>query len=82
MQIKDIEEMNERQIRVARNLQAKAAQKLQGMDLSELDAGDLVRFFITASELEREARGVANSNVNIVMPPTIQMAWDWENKTE
>jgi len=52
------------------------------MDLSELDAGDLVRFFITASELEREARGVANSNVNIVMPPTIQMAWDWENKTE
>jgi hypothetical protein len=80
--IRDIEEMNERQIRVARNLQAKAAQKLQGMDLSELDAGDLVRFFITASELEREARGVSSQNVNIVMPPTIQMAWDWENKTE
>jgi hypothetical protein len=82
LQIKEIEEMNERQIRVARNLQAKAAQKLQGMDLSELDAGDLVRFFITASELEREARGMSSQNVNIVMPPTIQMAWDWENRQE
>ena len=80
--IREIEDMNERQIRVARNLQAIAAQKLQGMDLSELDAADLIKFFITASELEREARGVANSNVNIVVPPTIQMAWDWENRPE
>ena len=52
------------------------------MNLDELDAGDLIRFFITASELEREARGLSSNNVNIVMPPTIQMAWDWENRQE
>ena len=80
--IKEIEEMNDRQVRIAKNLQIKAAQRLQDMDLSELDGGDLIRFFITASELEREARGVLNNNINIVVPPTIEMAWDWENRQE
>jgi hypothetical protein len=81
-QLAEIEEMNKRQIRVAKNLQAKAAQKLTEMNLDELDASDLVRFFITASELEREARGVNQQNVSVMIPPTMVMEWDWQQQNQ
>jgi len=82
VQLAEIEEMNKRQIRVAKNLQAKAAQKLTEMNLDELDASDLVRFFITASELEREARGVNQQNVSVMLPPTMVMEWDWQQQSK
>ena len=36
----------------------------------------------TASELEREARGVNQQNVSVMIPPTMVMEWDWQQQNQ
>jgi hypothetical protein len=55
--VKDIEEMNRRHIQEAQALQNKALQRLKALDLDDLSATDVLRYFVEATRLERTARG-------------------------
>jgi hypothetical protein len=53
----DVEEMNRRHIQEAQALQNKALQRLKALELDDLSATDVLRYFVEATKLERSARG-------------------------
>jgi hypothetical protein len=54
---RDLEEMNRRHIQEAQALQNKALQRLKALELDDLSAADVLRYFVEATKLERAARG-------------------------
>ena len=58
---RDIAEMNQRHIQEAKALQAKAVERLKSLELKDISAGDLARFVVEATKLERTARGEPES---------------------
>jgi hypothetical protein len=54
---KGVTEMNQRHTQVAMALQAKAVERLKSLELKDMSAGDVARYFTEASKLERTARG-------------------------
>jgi hypothetical protein len=55
--VRDVEEMNRRHIQEAQALQNKAVQRLKALELDDLSATDVLRYFVEATKLERTARG-------------------------
>jgi hypothetical protein len=55
--VQEIDEMNRRHIQEAQALQSKALQRLRSLDLDDLSAPDVLRYFVEATKLERTARG-------------------------
>jgi hypothetical protein len=53
----DVEEMNRRHIHEAQALQGKAIQRLKHLNPEDLSTGDVVRYFVEGTKLERTARG-------------------------
>src|SRR5262249_16136143 len=53
----ELEEMNRRHIQEAQALQNKALQRLKALELDDLSATDVLRYFVEATKLERTARG-------------------------
>jgi hypothetical protein len=58
---KGVAEMNQRHTQVAMALQAKAVERLKSLELKDMSAGDVARYFTEASKLERTARGEPES---------------------
>jgi len=56
-QLREIQEMRERHANIAKHLQAKAYERLKRLDPDELEAPDVLRYFVEAARLERLARG-------------------------
>jgi hypothetical protein len=55
--IQQIDEMRSRHIQEAQALQSKALQRLKSLELDDLSAPDVLRYFVEATKLERTARG-------------------------
>jgi hypothetical protein len=53
----DVEEMNRRHIQEAQALQGKALQRLKDLHIEALSTGDVLRYLVEATKLERTARG-------------------------
>jgi hypothetical protein len=56
-QVREVADMNSRHIQEAQALQNKALQRLKALDLNDLSATDVLRYFVEATKLERTARG-------------------------
>jgi hypothetical protein len=54
---RDIAEMNARHVQEAKALQAKAIERLKCLELDDLSAADVIRYFVEATKLERTANG-------------------------
>jgi hypothetical protein len=55
--VRDVADMNSRHIQEAQALQNKALQRLKVLELNDLSATDVLRYFVEATKLERTARG-------------------------
>jgi len=55
--LQEIDEMNRRHIQEAQALQSKALLRLKSLELDDLSAPDVLRYFVEATRLERTARG-------------------------
>lgn len=65
--VKERKKMAKRHIAIAMSMQAKAVEALKKIDVSKLNAGEIIRLFDTAVKIERLSRGEAtfiNSNKN------------------
>lgn len=63
VQIKAVRDMAERHANQARSLQLKAIQRLSKIDINELSAGDVLRYIMEASKLERLSLGEPTERV-------------------
>jgi len=61
----EVEEMNHRHIQESQALQNKALQRLKTLNLDDLSAADVLRYFVEATKLERSARGEPETIVGV-----------------
>lgn len=60
--VKERKKMAKRHIAIAMSMQAKAVEALQKIDVSKLNANEIIRLFDTAVKIERLSRGEATEN--------------------
>ena len=60
--VKERKKMAKRHIAIAMSMQAKAVEALQKIDVSKLNASEIIRLFDTAVKIERLSRGEATEN--------------------
>lgn len=89
--VKERKKMAKRHIAIAMSMQAKAVEALQKIDVSKLNASEIIRLFDTAVKIERLSRGEAtfiNSSKNDdsnkkdvadILTTVLEKAWDEKN---
>lgn len=89
--VKERKKMAKRHIAIAMSMQAKAVEALQKIDVSKLNANEIIRLFDTSVKIERLSRGEAtfiNSSKNDdsnkkdvadILTTVLEKAWDEKN---
>ena len=89
--VKERKKMAKRHIAIAMSMQAKAIEALQKIDVSKLNANEIIRLFDTSVKIERLSRGEAtfiNSSKNDdsnkkdvadILTTVLEKAWDEKN---
>ena len=89
--VKERKKMAKRHIAIAMSMQAKAVEALKKIDVSKLNANEIIRLFDTSVKIERLSRGEAtfiNSSKNDdsnkkdvadILTTVLEKAWDEKN---